>query len=243
VNADDPAAYGEAWAEVYDRFFPPDADADAAAEFVAQLAGGGPVLEFAIGTGRLALPLVERGIEVHGIDSSAAMVDKLHAKPAGAAVPVTIGDMSTTRIAGEFAVVLLGFNTMFVLPDQEAQIACFSNAAAHLLPGGAFVIEAFVPDLGRFDRGQRVGTRTIDPDRVVLDITQHDPVGQRLRAAIVFLEATGIRILPITARYAWPPELDLMARIAGLELAERWGGWRREPFDAASARHVSVYRR
>lgn len=140
----DPAAYGQTWAPVYDQRFPPSEDAEAAATLVAELAEGGPVLAFAIGTGRLALPLAARGVEVHGIDASPAMVEQLRAKQGGTEIPVTIGDMTSTRVRGSFAVVLLAFNTLFALPDQRSQVACFANAAAHLRAAGSFVIEAFV---------------------------------------------------------------------------------------------------
>lgn len=240
---DQPPSYGETWAPVYDRFYPRDDDAEAVADVVAAVAGGGPVLEFAIGTGRLALPLAERGVAVAGLDSSPAMVRRLRAKRGGDQIPVTLGDMASTRVEGRFAVVLLAFNTLFVLPDQRTQVACFANAARHLTPGGAFVVEAFVPDPGRYRRGQRVGVWQLAADQVSLEVSRHDPVTQTVTSVAVTLGAGSPQLRAVDLRYAWPAELDLMARLAGLEPQERWGGWLREPFTAASTRHVSVYRR
>ncbi|MDP8929892.1 MAG: SAM-dependent methyltransferase, partial [Actinomycetota bacterium] len=142
---------------------------------------------------------------------------------------------------GSFAVVLLAFNTLFALPNQDAQIACFRNAARHLAEEGVFLISGFVPDPARFDRGQRVHARAITTDEVRLDVAEHDPTIQTTRAALVRLRETGVRILPVMLRYAWPSELDLMGRLAGLRLVARWGGWRRQPFSNSSTSHVSVY--
>ncbi len=238
----EPAAWGDAWAGEYDELFPAATDVEEIAAFVTDFADEGRVLEFAIGTGRVALELAARGVEVHGLDASQAMVERLRAKPGGADIPVVIGDMAHAGVEGSFAVVLLVFNTIFALPNQDAQIACFRNAARHLDTGGAFVIEAFVPDPARFDRGQRVHVRDVMDDEVRLDVAEHDPTTQTVRSALVRLRETGTRILPINLRYAWPAELDLMARLAGLRLVARWGGWRRQTFTASSTSHVSVYR-
>lgn len=235
--------YGEIWAPVYDRFYPRDDEAEEVAAVVEGLAGGGRVLEFAIGTGRLALPLAERGVAVAGLDSSPAMVRRLRAKRGGDQIPVTLGDMASTRVEGGFAVVLLAFNTLFVLPDQQAQLACFANAARHLTPGGVFVVEAFVPDPGGYRRGQRVGVWQLASDDVTLEVARHDPVRQTVSSVAVTLGEGDPQLRTVDLRYAWPSELDLMARLAGLERHERWGGWRREAFTGASTRHVSVYRR
>jgi SAM-dependent methyltransferase len=201
------------------------------------------VLELAIGTGRLALPLAERGLEVHGIDASEAMVAKLREKPGSDRIPVTMGDFADVGVDGDYALIFIGFNTLFGLLTQEDQLRCFTNATAHLADGGVFVIEVFVPDLARFDRGQRVQTTTVDVDRVMLDASRHDHVAQRVDSQHIVITESGTRLYPVSIRYAFPAELDLMARLAGLELVNRWGGWRRQPFDADSPRHVSVYGR
>jgi len=200
------------------------------------------VLELAVGTGRVALPLIARGIGVAGVDASAEMVARLRAKPGGESLPVTIGDMAEVPVSGPFTLVYLVFNTLFGLLTQERQAACFRNVARVLGPGGAFVIECFVPDLTRFDRGQRVQALDVTEDAVTFDLSKHDPVQQRVLVQTVTLDQNGIRMWPFAIRYSWPSELDLMAAQAGLRLAERYSGWNRRPFDAASGSHVSVYR-
>jgi SAM-dependent methyltransferase len=239
----DSATYGDRIADIYDSYSELPADTEEAVDFLAGLAGSGPVLELGVGTGRIALPLQERGVEVHGIDSSERMVERLRAKPGGERMSVAIGDFAEVDVDGAFALVFVVFNTFFALPDQEAQVRCFQRVAAHLRPGGAFVIEAFVPDLARFSGGQNLSARQLSEDRVQLDVSILDPVEQRVRAQHVFLDERGVRLYPVQIRFAWPSELDLMARLAGLQLADRWSGWRREPFTATSRRHVSIYRR
>jgi SAM-dependent methyltransferase len=237
-----PKTYGDRIADVYDAFYP-DLDTEGAVETLFELAGGGPVLELAIGTGRLALPLAERGLEVHGIDASEAMVAKLRQEPGGDRIPVTMGDFAEVDVEGTYALVFVGFNTFFALQSQDDQVQCFANAAAHLAEGGVFAVEGFVPDLARFDRGQRTQATTVAVDQVLLETSRHDPVAQRVESQHVVITNSGTRLYPVSIRYAFPPELDLMARLAGLELTDRWGGWRREPFTASSSRHVSVYGR
>ncbi len=238
----DSATYGELMAEFYDAWYP-SIDAEPAVECLARLASAGPVLELGIGTGRIALPLVRRGLEVQGIDASPAMVSKLREKPDGDAVPVTIGDFADVEVDGRFSLVFIAFNTIFALLTQEEQLRCFRNVAAKLSDGGVFVIEAFVPDLGRFDRGQRSSVEAFEDDAVRYEMSRHDPVRQEVESRHVVLSETGVRLFPLKIRYAWPSELDLMARIAGLRLRERWGSWKREPFTATSSQHVSVYER
>jgi SAM-dependent methyltransferase len=238
----DAATFGDRIADFYDEWvagFP--FDAEATADFLAPLAGGGPALELGIGTGRIALPLIARGVQVHGVDSSESMVAKLRAKPGGAGIPVAMGDFADVPVEGSYHLVFVVFNTFFGLTTQHDQIRCFRNVAEHLSPGGAFVIEAFVPDLGRFDRGQRVEVRRIEADSVVLNVSIHDPEGQRVDGQGIVISGAGIRLYPVRIRYAWPSELDLMAGLAGLRLKERWAGWHREPFTASSQSHVSVY--
>ena len=201
------------------------------------------MLELAIGTGRIALPLAARGVRVDGIDLSTAMVDRLRAKPGGDELHVTIGDFADVAVEGRYRLVYVVFNTLFNLLTQDDQVRCFVNVAAHLTDDGAFVVEAAVPGpLFRLRDDQYVDAEAIDVDEVRLDVGRHDPVDQLLDESHVSLTASGVRLAPIVTRYAWPSELDLMARIAGLRLAERWGGWLGEPFTARSARHVSVYR-
>jgi SAM-dependent methyltransferase len=238
---DDPAFYGDRWADVYDERHG-GLDPEAAVEFLAGLADGGSALELAIGSGRVALPLAARGITVQGVDASAAMVARLRNKPGGESVIVTIGDMAEVPVTGQFTLVYLVFNTLFGLLTAERQAECFRNVARALGPGGAFVIECFVPDLARFDRGQRVQALEVTEDGASFELSRHDMAAQRVTTQHVTLDAHGWTMRPVAIRYSWPSELDLMAAQAGLRLAERHGDWRRRPFDSASSGHVSVYR-
>jgi len=239
----DPATYGDRMAEVYDEWFGTPEDADEAVSFLSELAGRGPALELGIGTGRVALPLSEKGIEVHGIDASEAMVEKLRAKPGGGGIPVTIGDFADAGVEGRFSLVYVVFNTFFALLTQEDQVRCFANVARRLDEGGAFVVEAFVPDPERLAGGEVTQTKRVEVDRVFLETSRYDPVHQRVYSQNISMGETETRLYPVQIRYAWPSELDLMARLAGLGLRERFGGWHREPFSASSVRHVSVYER
>lgn len=242
MSAYDVSTYGERIADAYDAWPGNPKDAEPTAEFLAELGGKGPALELGIGTGRVALPLRARGVEIQGIDSSPAMVAKLREKPGGAQIPVTMGDFSDIQVDRRFRLVYIVFNTFFALLTQDLQLRCFGSVAAHLEPAGAFVIEAFVPDLARFDRGQRVSTIDLDADHVRIDAGLHDPLQQRVSTQHVVITESGTRLYPVELRYCWPSELDLMARLSGLELENRFGGWRREAFSAGSAKHVSVYR-
>jgi SAM-dependent methyltransferase len=236
-------SFGEDAAAVYDEYDHRD-DTLATVAFLEQLAGGGPALELAIGTGRVALPLAAQGIRVDGIDLSPAMVAKLRAKPGGDQIAVTMGDFADVPVRGTYRLIFLVFNTLFNLLTQDDQVRCFENVAAHLTQDGAFVVEAFVPTwLTRLRNDQYVDAEAIGVNEVHLDVGRHDPVTQRLEESHVVLSAEGVRVYPIVTRYAWPSELDLMARIAGLRLKDRWGGWNREPFTATSSTHVSVYGR
>jgi SAM-dependent methyltransferase len=236
-----PSTYGDRIADVYDDLYGDVLDTEGAVAALAELAAGGPVLELAIGTGRLALPLRDRGLDLSGIDASEAMVEKMRAKPGGAGVPVAFGDFAEVGVDGTFKLIFIAFNTFFALMTQEDQIRCFENVRRHLGDEGAFVLEAFVPDLSRFDRGQRVDATDVGLDHVRLDVSRHDMTTQVVESAHVVLRAGETRIFPIHIRYAWPSELDLMARLAGLRLRERWAGWRGEPFSSSSERHVSIY--
>ena len=235
-------SFGEDVAAMYDDHLRGDESATVAV--LEQLAGGGPRLELAIGTGRIALPLVARGIRVDGIDISSPMVARLRAKAGGDRISVTMGNSADVPVQGTYRLVYVVFNTLFNLLTQDEQVRCFENVAGHLTDDGAFVVEALVPAfLTRLRHDQHVDAERIEVDEVRLDVARHDPVMQRLYESHVFLSAKGVRLNPIVTRYAWPSELDLMARIAGLRLNARWGGWNREPFTATSATHVSVYGR
>ncbi len=219
-------------------------DEEATVAFLEGFARGGAALELAIGTGRIALPLTDRGIPVSGIDFSPAMVARLRTKPGGAALPVTMGDFAEVGVPGSFRLVYLVFNTLFNLLTQDDQVRCFANVAARLEPGGVFVVEAFVPAwLHRLRDGQYVDAEAVELRSVTLDVGRHDPVAQRLEESHVRLSPEGVQVAPVVCRYAWPSELDLMARMAGLRLRERWGGWDRAPFTAESRNCVSVYGR
>jgi hypothetical protein len=234
--------FGERVAAVYDEhsasMFDPAVVAPAV-ELLAELAGEGAALEFAIGTGRIALPLAERGTRVAGIDNSEVMLARLREKPGAERVEAIVGDMAATRVDGEFSLVYLVFNRIFNLVTQDGQVACFANAAAHPRSGGRFVIEARVPELQRLPLGQTVLPWRADPEGISYYV--YDVVTQRLSGQHYDIVDGRIQPSPIEMRYVWPAELDLMARLAGMRLQSRWAGWRREPFTALSRSHVSVY--
>jgi SAM-dependent methyltransferase len=238
-----PESFGEWNAHVYGEQLGTRMDDETrdTVDVLADLAGGGSALELAIGTGRVALPLAARGVTVHGIDASDKMVAKLRGKPGGDAIPVTIGDMSETRVDGKFDLVFLVFNTIFNLTSQEAQVRCFQNAADHMKPGGVFVIETCLPEISGFVDGQDVRGRGVGTDNARFEIRIHDPVAQTIDYQRVVLTSEGAELCPLAMRYAWPSELDLMARLAGLELRERWAWWDRSRFTEDSTAHVSVY--
>lgn len=239
----DPDGYfGEQVAANYDDpfgpMFQPEA-IDPAVDLLVDLAGSGQALELAIGTGRIGLPLAQRGVPVHGIELSKAMVARLRGKPGSEAIAVTIGDMATTRVDGTFTVAYLVFNTINNLTTQEAQVACFRNVAEHLAPGGCFLIETGVPPLRQLPRGQDILGYRSDPGGIVS--YSYDHASQQFRGHYVtFTDGTG-DYRTIQFRYVWPSELDLMAQLAGLRLRSRWAGWNREPFTTDSRSHVSVW--
>ncbi|SFP36672.1 Methyltransferase domain-containing protein [Amycolatopsis arida] len=234
--------FGEDVAATYDESaaeeFRPDV-VEPAVDVLAELAGDGRALELGVGTGRIALPLARRGVPVHGIDLSRAMVARLRAKPGGDAVGVTIGDFATTRVPGTFAVAYLVFNTINNLTTQDAQVACFHNAAAHLRPGGCFVIEVGVPALRRLPPGQNAVPFHISPTRWAFDT--YDVATQAMSSNYVTIVGGRAEHRSIPFRYVWPAELDLMARLAGLRPRDRWEGWTRTPFTSESHRHVSIW--
>jgi SAM-dependent methyltransferase len=233
--------FGERVAERYDEWDAASVPAvvDPIVDLLAGLAGGGPALELGIGTGRIALPLAQRGVRVQGIDLSAAMVARLRAKPGAEAIEVSIGDFATTRVDGTFSLAYLLINTIMNLTSQEEQVACFRNVAAHLRPGGCFVIEVGVPQLQRLPPGETFRPFHVSAEHLGFD--EYDVVSQGLVSHHYRPVDGRLEVQSVPFRYVWPSELDLMARLAGMTLRERWGGWRRAPFTADSDAHVSVW--
>ncbi len=236
--------FGERVAAAYDD--PEDemfqaAAIDPAVDVLAGLAGDGRALELAIGTGRIALPLARRGVPVHGIDMSRAMVARLRAKPGGQDIGVTIGDFASTRVEGRFSVAYLVFNTIMNLTTQQAQVDCFRNAAEHLAPGGCFVVETMVPDLRRLPPGQDAVPFEVSQDRFAFD--WYDVTTQAMSSNYIDLTDGRGEYRTIPFRYVWPAELDLMAQIAGMTPRDRWADWSRQPFTSESRSHVSVWQK
>jgi SAM-dependent methyltransferase len=233
----DISSYGDASADIYDEFLsPPPGQELAIARFLAGLAPGGQALELGVGTGRVALPLTARGLRVHGIEGSTRMLARMRDKPGGNAIQASVGDFADVNVPGLYDLVFIVFNTLFALPSQDRQVTCVGNVARRLRPGGMFVVEAFVPDRARFARPTPANGRPRPPSA-----PKHDPVTQTVDGLQTLKTGAGVRIVPFRMRYAWPAELDLMARLAGLQLRQRFGGWDREPFTAMSDTHVSVY--
>jgi SAM-dependent methyltransferase len=218
-------------------------DEEETVSFLARLAGHQEALELAVGTGRIALPLTRAGVSVDGVELSRHMVDRMREKPGGDQVKVTIGDMSRVSTGRSYGLVYLVYNTIGNLLTQDDQVLCFEKAARHLTDDGVFVLECRVPTAPSRPGRQFVDAERIGVDHVVLDVCRYDPVSQILDENHVRIGSDGIIFGPIRLRLAHPPEFDLMARIAGLRLRDRWGGWNEEPFTATSWRHVSVYER
>ena len=239
MNSYSHETYGERVAGVYDEWHS-EYDANAI-DLLAELAGGGKALELGIGTGRFALPLSAKGVEVHGIDAATSMISRLRSKPGAERITITQGDFAEVAVQQEFALVYVVFNTFFALGSQEAQVRCFRNVASRLADGGCFVIEAFVPNLNRFTGDQVNWATKVTTDVVELDVGRHDPVTQRVVSQKVVITDGNVQLYPVQIRYVWPAELDLMGQLAGLRLRERWSNWRREPFTAESSKHISVY--
>jgi len=238
----DDGEFGELVAATYDEsadeMFDP-AIVEPTVDFLAQLAGDGHALELGIGTGRIALPLAARGVTVHGIDLSRAMTDRRRAKPGGDGIAVTVGDFSTTTVDGTFRLAYLVYNTIMNVTTQGGQVSCFRNAAAHLEPGGVFVIETMIPELRRLPPGERFVV--FDGSATHWGIDEYDVANQGLISHHFEIRGEEIRNSSGPFRYVWPGELDLMAQLAGLTLRERWAGWKREPFSSDSRHHVSVW--
>ena len=234
--------FGEPVAERYDEStadLSVPATVDPVVDFLVDLCFDGAALELGIGTGRIALPLSQRGIRVHGIDLSEAMVSRLRAKSGADQIGVTVGDFATTTVPERFSVAYLVFNTIMNLTTQDEQIACFRNVAAHLRPGGCFVIEVMVPDLQRLPPGETVRPFTVSATRLGFD--EYDVASQGLISHHYWAVDDRLVGDSMPFRYVWPAELDLMARLAGMSLRERWSGWKREPFTSDSRQHVSVW--
>ena len=237
--------FDERIAKGYETFWPESFDPDVvdpAVNFLAELVGTGGALELGIGTGRLALPLAQRGVRVHGIELSPAMLEELAAKPGADAVGVTIGDFATTKVDGTFTLAYLVRNTIMNLTTQDEQVECFRNVAAHLEPGGGFVIEVMVPTLRRLPPGETVRAFTLTPTHLGFD--EYVDLAAQISVSHHYWVADGrLETFSAPFRYVWPSELDLMARIAGMTLRERWSDWNREPFTSDSPSHVSVWRK
>ncbi len=228
------ARYDETSADMFEA-----AEVEPVVNFLAELATDGSALELGIGTGRIALPLSQRGIRVHGIDLSEAMVARLQAKPGAEQIGVTVGDFATTTVEGRFSVAYLVFNTIMNLTTQDEQVACFHNVASHLQPGGCFVVEVSIPDLQRLPPGETVRPFTVSATRLGFD--EYDVAAQGLISHHYWIDDGKLETVSMPFRYVWPAELDLMARLAGMSLRERWSDWKREPFTSDSREHVSVW--
>jgi SAM-dependent methyltransferase len=238
-----PSTYGDRIAEFYDDWYLDQLDPTAAVELLAELARGGRALELGIGTGRVAIPLRERGVDVVGIDASEEMVARLRAKPGGDRIPVLIGDFTDIAVEGTFRIVYVPFTTFFALPSQADQMRCLQNVCDHLETGGYFVMDAFVPDVSRYRNHQNVSVQNVESDLVLMDVSRHDPVAQVINSSHILITEGGVRLIPVVVRYAWPAELDAMALAVGLELRDRFGDYERSAFTSSSNRHVSIYRK
>jgi SAM-dependent methyltransferase len=231
--------YGERIADVYDQWY--SKFDPSAIQTLAELAHGGKVLELGIGTGRIAIPLLNTGLTVHGIDASESMVARLRAKPGGERIPVSIGNFADVSVDGQYALIYVVFNTFYALLTQDEQMRCFQNVAKHLAYDGVFVIEAFVPDLKRFIGGQAIRVTRIELNEVQVDVSQLEPDAQVITSQHIVLTEHRNRLYPVKLRYVWPVEMDLMARLSQLQLKERWSDWGKTQFTADSGKHVSVY--
>lgn len=237
----DETTYGERFVDVYDDWYGSITDTEACVEAVARLAAGGPVLELGVGTGRLAIPLAQCGLEVTGVDASPSMLAALAAKPGGDAVEAVLGDMTDPPVGDRrFSVVFVAYNTLFNLVTVDGQRACLANAARHLAPGGCVAIEAFVPDVSGAAEDSVV-PKHVTADKVVLSVSRQDPDRQEVVGQYVDISEAGIRLRPWHIRWSTPDQLDAMAADVGLRLADRWSSWSGETFDQHAASHISLY--
>jgi SAM-dependent methyltransferase len=233
------STYGDRISEIYDLWY--SEFEQSIIQTLARFAQGGRALELGIGTGRIAIPLHQEGIEVYGIDASQAMLAKLKSKPGGEDIHVSIGNLADVDVEGHFNLIFVVANTIFALTAQNEQVSCFKNVADHLTPSGVFVVEAFVPNLARFTDRQTVRVIDMDENGVRLEVSRLDLVNQQITGQQVFLTEEGSRLFPVKIRYAWPSEMDLLARHAGMTLQHRWSSWEGDPFTNDSTRHISVY--
>ena len=239
-----PSTYGDHVASVYDDWESEFVVGEHQLRFLRNLAGKGPAHELGIGTGRVALALLEKGVRVEGIEASRAMLARLREKPHGRDLRVKVGNMARVDMGTRYPLVYVVFNTLFHLTRQDDQVRCFENAARHLRRDGCFVLETFYPDPAKFPRDQMVRVKKVEVDRVRVEFATLDRLNQRVTSQSVVFQGKGVTLYPNQIRFAWPSEMDLMARLAGLRLAGRYGGWDRRPFQAdASSLYVSVYRR
>lgn len=237
-----PATFGELNADEYDALHNPGTTEECVS-LMADLAGDGDVLELAIGTGRIALPLAARGLRISGFDASPEMLEILRGKPGGSDLKTWVADMASFEMDQTFDFAFLVFNTLYNLTTQDQQIRCFQQVAKHLKPGGQFLVEAFMPSRESFENNQAVRTKHVGFDRVWLEAVQHDPINQQLNYQRVRITENGTQLKPLPMRYVWPSELDLMARIAGLKPVSKWGGWHKQPLSPASEMYVALYER
>ena len=239
MNEYGPETYGERISDIYDTFYP-DVDSSTI-DFIFDLAHNGKVLELGIGTGRIALPLYKKGVNISGIDASPSMIKHLREKPDGKNIPVVFGDFSEVDISDRFDLIFIVFNTFYALTTQELQLKCIENVSTHLNDKGKFLIEAFVPDISRFDRSQTIRTTNISTDEIRIDASTHDLMNQTIFSQHIAFTEKGTKLYPVKIRYVWPSELDLMAKLSGMKLLQRWGGWKKTPFNSQSGKHISVY--
>lgn len=235
-----PSTFGDLNADEYDALHNPGTTDDCV-NLIADLAGNGDVLELAIGTGRVALPLAQRGLKISGFDASPQMLDILKDKPGGSDIPNWLADMASFDLEQEFDFAFLIFNTLYNLTTQGEQVRCLQHVAKHLRPGGKFLVEAFMPNRETFENNQAVRTKHVDYDKVWLEAVQHDPIAQTLNYQRIRISQQGTELKPLPMRYVWPAELDLMARLAGLAPISHWGGWHKQPLSAASEMYVILY--
>lgn len=237
------STYGDRFAEFYDLLEGTSLDTEAAVTKLASLAGQGPVLELGVGTGRVALPLQARGFEVHGVEASEAMVAKLRAKEGGESIQILVGDFAELSYETSYSLAFAAYNTFSSLPDQDSQVRCLEKVTSALDPDGYLVLESAVPDNAILAKEQDVQVRFVDADLLVLHASRYDSIAQRAVGQSIIVANGVIQTFPVQTRYNWPSELDLMARIAGLRLVKRVGGWCDEPFDSASRSYISIFQR
>jgi len=238
----DSTTYGDHWAGFYDLLESPSLDTEGTVNFLSEIAGNGTLLELGVGTGRVALPLIERGFDVHGIEASSAMIEELRKRPGVEGMTLIEGDFADVAASARYSLVFAAYNTFSSLWDQEAQIRCLKNVARALTPTGRLVLELGVPDMARLSKGQDVSVRFVDSELIVLHAAQYDCINQKIVGQTAVISSGVIKTLPVQVRYLWPSELDLMARIAGMTLESRWADWGKAEFKASSTSHVSVYR-